>query len=364
MSEKFSLASFENIDMAKKLLREIERRVTKPLNIMEVCGTHTRNIYKYGIDKILPEKLELVSGPGCPVCVTPKSYIDNAIILSKKKDVIIATFGDLLRIPGSNSSSLILQRGQGANIAVVYSPLDCLALAENNAKKEIIFLAIGFETTAPAIGLMIKEAYKRGINNLYVLLALKTMPRVMEELILDNEINLDGFMCPGHVATIVGTRDFSRLAAKYKMPMTVCGFKSVDMIGGLLNLIEAIDKKEYYCENRYGRAVKEMGNISAMKVIDEVFIPTGSVWRGLGYIEESGFALNERYLNFDAQLKYSLNNMVDDVSKDCLCGEILKGKKKPKDCKLYGRRCTPKSPVGPCMVSNEGTCGIAYSFGE
>lgn len=364
MSEKFSLSSFEDIDMAKKLLEEIQRKVTKPLNIMEVCGTHTRNIYKYGIDKLLPEKLNLISGPGCPVCVTPKTYIDNAIILSKKNEVIITTFGDLLRIPGSGDSSLSLQRGQGANIGVVYSPLDCLKLAENNRDKEIIFLAVGFETTAPAIALMIKEAKKRKINNLYVLLALKTMPRAMEGLILDKDINLDGFMCPGHVATIIGTREFSRLSDKYKISMTICGFQPLDILGGLLSLIEAIYEKKYYCENRYARAVKVFGNISAMKAIDEVFIPSESIWRGLGNIEGSGYGLKDIYSSFDATRRYSLKNVEDREIEGCLCGEILKGRKKPKDCKLYGGRCTPKSPVGPCMVSNEGTCGIAYNFGE
>lgn len=365
MNNKFSLSSFEDATLARKLLKDIEKRVKKPLSIMEVCGTHTRSIYKYGIDKLLPENIKLISGPGCPVCVTPRNYIDKAINLSENENVIIATFGDLIRVPGSNNKTLSLQRALGGKISIIYSPMDCLNLAENNRDREIVFLAVGFETTAPAIALMLKVAKEKNMKNLFVLLALKTMPRAMEELILDKDIKVNGFMCPGHVSTIIGTEKFNSLAEKYRIPMAVCGFEALDILGGLLSIIEDIDHDEYKCRNRYTRAVRDLGNLSAMKVIEEVFQCSSSTWRGLGEIMNSGYKLRDKYEDFNVERKYLFTETVEkNQVPGCICGEILKGKKEPKDCKLYGEICTPQCPVGPCMVSSEGTCGIAYTFGE
>lgn len=364
MYREISNSSFEDFDLAKKLLKEINKKVTNPVNIMEVCGTHTRSIFKYGIDKLLPKKLKLIAGPGCPVCVTPSGYIDNAIALSKKEDIVIATFGDLVRVPGSNNKSLSLERAEGARVEIVYSPLDSLKLAAENLDKEIVFLGVGFETTVPAIALMLKEAKVRGIKNLTVLLAIKTMPAAMEKLILDEAININGFMCPGHVAAIIGINEFKDLSQRYRIPMAVCGFQAVDILGGILTIIDAIGERKYTCENRYSRVVREYGNLAALKVLQEVFEHSSASWRGLGLIENSGLKLRKEYEGFDAEVRYSLKTVEEKPVKGCICGEILKGKKVPSQCSLYKVKCTPQSPIGPCMVSSEGTCGIAYDFGE
>lgn len=364
LTSAYKEIDFQDIHLSRELLKEIERKIREPLRIMEVCGTHTRSIFKYGIDKLIPENLRLISGPGCPVCVTPGGYIDNAIELSKKEDVIIATFGDLLRVPGGGGKSLKSERTEGAKVQVVYSPFDSLKMAEDNLNKEIVFLGVGFETTAPIIALMLKEAKERKLKNLAVLLSLKTMPSTMEKLILNDEVSIHGFMCPGHVASIIGTKEFNSLSQKYQIPMAVCGFEPVDILGGILSIINAIEQKEYQCKNRYSRVVRDDGNLSAMKVLKEVFYPGKAIWRGLGSIDDSGLVMRKAYEDFDAELKYSLKPVDEKEINGCICGEILKGKKVPSQCSLYKVKCTPETPVGPCMVSREGTCGIAYDFGE
>lgn len=363
MNKLSSSSSFEDFQLAKNLLKEIDKMVTSPLNIMEVCGTHTRSIFKHGIDKLLPEKVKLISGPGCPVCVTPGSYIDNAIRLSSHENIIIASFGDLLRVPGQSNGSLIRARATGGKVEIVYSPLDILKVAEDNFHKEIVFLAVGFETTVPAIALMLMEAKKRRLKNISVLLSLKTMPAAMEKLVLDEEIKIHGFMCPGHVASIIGIKEFQGLAAKYKIPMAVCGFQAVDMLGGLLSIFNDIKHGEYMCKNTYSRVVKDCGNLAAMRALREVFQQEDAIWRGLGVIEGSGLKLRKEYEEFDAEKRYGVITVDEKPINGCICGEILKGKKVPSQCKLYGVKCTPHSPIGPCMVSSEGTCGIAYDFG-
>lgn len=354
---------FDDLNLVESLLMEIKRKVKEPLKIMEVCGTHTRSIFKYGIDKLLPEKIKLISGPGCPVCVTPGNYIDNAINLSKNPDVIIATFGDLIRVPGSNGNSLNLQRAAGARVEIIYSPLDALKIAEDNRNKNIVFLGVGFETTAPAIALMLKEAKAREINNIFVLLSLKTMPAAIERLVLDKDIKINGLICPGHVASIIGIKEFQELGKKYRIPMAVCGFQSVDILGGILTIIVDLEKAESGCKNRYSRVVKDGGNLAALKVLGEVFEEDNAWWRGIGHIEASGLKLRKEYEVFDALNKYSLKTVDEIEVNGCICGEILKGKKVPSQCRLFGVKCTPHSPIGPCMVSSEGSCGIAYDFG-
>lgn len=362
MNQQLSINSFENFQLAKNLLIEIEKKVKEPLNIMEVCGTHTRSIFKYGIDKLLPDKIKLISGPGCPVCVTPVTYIDNAIELSKSSKVIIATFGDLIRVPGSDGKSLSQQRAAGGRIQIVYSPLDTLKLARENLSKEIVFLGVGFETTAPAIALLLKEVRNRKIKNISVLLAVKTMPEVMEKLLLDKGLKVNGFICPGHVAAITGIKEFEALASKYRVPMAVCGFQAVDILGGILTILKDIDNAEYGCQNRYSRVVKNCGNALAIKALSEVFEKEHAIWRGLGIVKDSGLKISKDFEEFDAFKRYSLKTVDEIESIGCICGEILKGKKVPTQCSLYGVKCTPEFPVGPCMVSSEGACGIAYEF--
>ncbi|MEG1256755.1 hydrogenase formation protein HypD [Clostridium sp.] len=348
------------IELAMNLLKSIENRGTMEISIMEVCGTHTRSIYNHGIDKMLPPNIRILSGPGCPVCVTAQSYIDDAISLSKNENIIIATFGDMIKIPGSKTS-LREEKARGRDIRMVYSPLDALKIAMNNPIREVIFLAIGFETTAPIIALTLKEARENNINNFSVLHSLKTMPNTMVALVLDESINIDGFICPGHVATIIGNDVFDNLSRGYKIPMAVCGFKGIDILAGILSIIDMKESKEYGCKNLYKGFVKSGGNGKAQNLLEEVFITSDSVWRGLGTLKNTGYELKDEYRFFDAKVRFSIKTKAESENKECICGDILKGIKSPKNCKLFGRSCTPSNPIGPCMVSQEGTCGIVYS---
>lgn len=349
---------FRDVNVTKKTIDIINKEIKSPINIMEVCGTHTMAIYKNGIDKLLPLNINLISGPGCPVCVTDLNYIDLAIKLSKNKDIIICTFGDMIRVPGS-TSSLISQRENGANIKVVYSPLDCIDIAKKYRDKEVVFLGIGFETTAPIIGLTIKNAYESNINNFNVLTSIKTMPKAMEKLVLDEEVIINGFICPGHVGSVIGTNVFDKLAIKHKIPMVMSGFEHGDISCSILHLCRMIESKEYRCHNLYNRVVKEYGNSLAKSIIDEVFYISDSNWRGLGNIKNTGLNIKEKYKNFDAQIKFKLDLQPVQINNGCMCKEILKGIKKPEDCKMFRVKCTPQNPIGACMVSSEGTC---YNF--
>ena len=350
---------FNDIHLSRKLIEQIRKNTTKEIRIMEVCGTHTRSIYKYGIDKLLPENIKIISGPGCPVCVTSQSYIDSAIELSKRENIIITTFGDMIKVPGM-MSSLQEEKAKGGNIIVVYSPLESLEIAKNNREKEVVFLGIGFETTAPIIALTLKIAKSEKIENFSIMHSIKTMPNTMKALVLSEDVNIDGFIAPGHVATIIGENVFKKLAYESKTPMAICGFKSTEILAGILSIIKMINKNEIKCENLYRGFVKREGNTKAKEVINEVFSPEYSIWRGLGKINDTGYKLNEEYSDFDAKLKFKIEVKEEDINNRCICGEILKGKKMPKQCKLFGTVCTPNKPVGPCMVSNEGACGIVY----
>ncbi len=357
-----SINSFKDPILAKKLLattRKLENR--PPISLMEVCGSHTMSIYKNGIDKLLPSYINLLSGPGCPVCVTDTSYIDQAILLSKSSEVIIATFGDMIRVPGS-SISLSIARAQGADVKVVYSPLDCISLAKLHPDKEIVFLGVGFETTAPSIALLLKEAAACSIRNLSLLLSLKTMPYAMENLIFDECINIDGFICPGHVAAIIGSEPFDILARKYGVPMVIAGFECVDLVGAIHALTKMIDYKNYSCQNLYKRVVKPHGNIKALSLLKEVFEEDDSSWRGLGIIPKTGLSLRSEYNSFNAQLKFNLTLPDIKVTSHCMCDKVLKGIKKPIECPLYKTNCTPATPIGACMVSSEGTCMNFYKY--
>lgn len=350
---------FRDVEVTKKLIAKINNEIKTPINIMEVCGTHTNSIYKNGIDKLLPLNINLISGPGCPVCVTDVNYIDSAIELSKNNNIIICTFGDMMRVPGGKSS-LSNEKINGANIKVVYSPLDCIDIANKNKDKEVVFLGIGFETTASIIALTIKKAYEKNINNFSVLTSIKTMPKAMEKLVLDEEICIDGFICPGHVGSIVGVKEFEKLAIKYKIPMVMTGFEHVDIVYSIFRLCKLIENKEYKCENLYNRIVKSQGNKIAKDVIKEVFYISDSYWRGLGSIKDTGLVIKEKYKAFDAKAKFKLTLPIVEIDNGCICGEILKGTKKPEDCKLFKVKCTPLNPIGACMVSSEGTCANFY----
>lgn len=352
---------FRNPELVKEMLKKINTKTNRQVKIMEVCGTHTMSLFRSGIRELLPSTIQFVSGPGCPVCVTSQSYIDTAIELSKRKDIIITTFGDMLKVPG-NESSLQKEKALGRNIRMVYSPLDAVKIAKENPDKEVVFLGVGFETTAPTIALSVEIAYKENIKNYSILQSIKTMPTTMRQLVLDKEIEIDGFICPGHVSTIIGARPYEFLAKEFKIPAVIAGFESGDIVMGLYALLEMIENNIYEVKNVYERLVKYEGNTKALSMIFNVFEPTDSTWRGLGKIPETGLRLKEKYIPFDAEKKLNIEMLEDKPQKGCICGEILKGKKNPLECKLFSKACNPLNPIGACMVSEEGTCAAFYKY--
>ncbi len=328
---------------------------------MEVCGTHTMSIFRYGIRSVLPKNITLLSGPGCPVCVTSQGEIDAFIELSRKEDVILCTFGDLIRVPGS-SSSLKKELAAGRDIRTVYSPLDAVKVAEENPGKNIVFPGIGFETTAPAVAVSVMTASQKNIDNFFVCSAHKLVPPALETLMTDNKGRVDGFILPGHVSVIIGTEAYRPFFDKYKTPCTVTGFEPVDILKGILNLVLQITENRTVLDNEYKRAVSAEGNRKALQLLNEVFDVRDTVWRGLGTIKNSGLKISRKYEKHDAAQKFNIKTEEREVTKGCICGDILTGIKIPPDCPLYNKTCTPMDPAGPCMVSTEGTCAAYYRF--
>jgi len=344
-------------------IRRMADRLTASVNFMEVCGTHTMSIYQYGIRSLLPENVRLVSGPGCPVCVTPISYVDKALACTADPCNIVATFGDMLRVPGSHSS-LMEQRAQGADIRIVYSPLDAVSLAKHNPQRRVVFLGVGFETTAPTVAASIIEAARQKLTNYCVLASHKTMPVPMEILTGDPELNLRGYLCPAHVSTVIGGAAYRPLAGKYHIPCVVTGFEPADVMQGIEMLLAQVLRGESRVEIQYSRAVSWGGNPKAQAILKQLFEPCDAVWRGLGVLPGSGLAIRAEYAEFDAERVMTLNVPVAVENPACLCGEVLKGKLTPFGCPLFSTLCTPESPVGACMVSSEGTCAAAYKYGR
>lgn len=344
-------------------IRCMSRQLKRPVNFMEVCGTHTMSIYQYGIRSLLPDNIRLVSGPGCPVCVTPVDYVDKAIACATDHSNIVATFGDMLRVPGSGSS-LMEQRALGADVRIVYSPLDAVNLAHSTPGKRVIFLGVGFETTAPAVAASIIEAARRGIANYCVLASHKTMPAAMEILTADPELNLGGYLCPAHVSTIIGGSAYQPLAEKYRIPCVVTGFEPADVMQGIEMLLSQVLAGESRVEIQYRRAVTWEGNPKAQTILERVFIPCDTAWRGLGALAGSGLMIRPELSMFDAGSVLSLPEFSGTEDTACRCGEVLKGKLSPFDCPLFGGACTPEAPLGACMVSSEGTCAAAYRYGR
>jgi len=352
---------FRNNEYSKKLVEKLNNISKEKINIMEVCGTHTMSIFRYGIRDVLPPNINLISGPGCPICVTPQSYIDTALTLSDKEDVIIATFGDMMRVPGKKSS-LSKKKSEGADIRIVYSPMDCLEMALKNPSKSVVFLSVGFETTAPMTAVTAMEAKKRNITNLVFFTAHKIVPPVMKALVKDKDLKIDGFLLPGHVSAIIGTKPFKFLSNDYSISGVVTGFEPLDILQGLITLVSSINKKDYKIENEYKRIVKAEGNSKAEIYLNKAFNIVDSSWRGIGTIPKSGLEFNSEYEDFDALKHFKINYEEYDGSAGCKCGEILKGKIKPTDCQLFKKLCTPENPVGSCMVSSEGTCAAYYRY--
>ncbi len=352
---------FRDGDIAKELAEKINIKSKKNIRIMEVCGTHTMSIFKNGIRSVLPQTITLLSGPGCPVCVTSQGEIDAFVKLSEQKDVIIATFGDLIRVPGSNSS-LQKKQAEGFDIRIIYSCMDALKIAKDNPDKTIVFPGVGFETTAPGTAATIITARQQGIDNFCVLSAQKTVPPALFGLLSIPDVSIDGFLLPGHVAVITGQDAYVPFTEAFKLPCVIAGFEPTDILSGLLMLVENIEAKNSSVENAYTRAVSAKGNIKAREILYEVFTPCDAQWRGIGNIPNSGLTFNKEYENFDAVKRFNINISSNEIIKGCACGEILTGIKTPSDCKLYKKSCTPLNPVGPCMVSSEGTCAAYYKY--
>ena len=349
----------------KRLIGDIWKHKDSGRNycIMEVCGTHTVAVYRYGIGSLLPENIQLMSGPGCPVCVTPISYVDHAIALARRDDVILSTFGDFMRVPGS-TTSLEGVRAGGADVRVLYSPVEAIKLAEKISAKKVVFLGLGFETTAPTVASTVQNAYKKGIENFYVLSGNKVMPPPMKALVSSGESLVDGFICPGHVSAIIGAEPYRFLADEWGAANVITGFEPVDIVQAILMLVRQIDSGKPDVEIQYRRVVNPEGNPRALAIIDEVFEIADDTWRGFGVIPGSGLVFREKYASFDAVSQLSVEIEPAKEPAGCICGDILRGRSTPFDCELFGKFCTPESPVGACMVSSEGNCAAAYKYGE
>jgi hydrogenase expression/formation protein HypD len=352
---------YRDRDIARRLIAQIHAASRKPVRLMEVCGTHTMSIFRSGLRALLPETITLVSGPGCPVCVTAQREIDQFVALARCEDVILTTFGDLLRVPGSGSS-LQQARAAGCDVRVVYSPLDALDLAVRNPAKKVVFLGVGFETTAPTVAAALLSARARGVSNFLVFAAHKRTPPAVAALMAAPDLRVDGFLLPGHVCLVAGTQAFQPLVDRHRIPCVVGGFEPVDLLRALARLVAQIEAGEALLENAYERAVTPAGNPKAQAAMAEVFTDVDAEWRGLGVIPESGLKIAAAHRGLDAEASFDL--AVPDVPepRGCACGEVLKGLKLPTDCALYRKACTPLHPVGPCMVSSEGTCAAYYRY--
>ena len=353
---------YRDRDIVQALAKEIKKVSTKPVRLMEVCGGHTMSIQKFGIPYLLPDTVELISGPGCPVCVTSNSFIDKAVAYSKRDDVIIATYGDLIRVPGS-SSTLEKERAIGADVRIVYSILDALEIAKHNRRKKIVFLGIGFETTAPSSAAGVIKAQMAGIRNFFLFSAHKVMPPAMEALI-DEGVQIDGYVGPGHVSTITGEGIYLDIPKKFGLGVVISGFEPVDLMQSILMLVKQIENNDQKVEIQYKRAVKPEGNIKAQHMLDEVFEYGDDWWRGLGILKNSGLKIRESYAMHDSEKNIEVEVEPLREPKGCICGEILRGVKKPKDCKLFAKACTPSNPIGSCMVSSEGTCQAYFLYNK
>jgi len=351
---------YRDKDLVTKLAEGIKKISSKKINLMEVCGGHTMSIQKFGIPYLLPETVNLLSGPGCPVCVSSRKFIDHAVAMSRLPGTIITTFGDLIRVPGS-SSSLDKEKAAGADVRIVYSVLEAISLAKKYPDKKVIFLGIGFETTTPTSAAGIVHAYKNNVQNFFLLSSHKIMPPAMSALI-DEGVKVDGYIGPGHVSTITGSGMYEEIARKFNLGVVISGFEPVDLMQSIYMLVDQIEHGKQRVEIQYKRFVKPEGNIKAKQVMDEVFELRDDWWRGLGILPKSGLKIRDKYSSFDAEKMIEVNIEKTIEPKGCICGEILKGIKNPKDCKLFAKACTPQNPVGACMVSSEGSCHAYYKY--
>ncbi|MCA1933703.1 MAG: hydrogenase formation protein HypD [Calditerrivibrio sp.] len=357
------IENFRRKSIVKILLRKIEESLLKnqTYKIMEICGTHTVSISRFGIRSLLPKDIQLISGPGCPVCVTSQGEIDSIFSLINQKDLIIAVYGDLMRVPGSDGKSLLDYRGMGADIVVVNSVLDIIKLAKST-DKNIVFVSIGFETTTPQTAYLILESQRLGLSNLSVLLFNKTMPEVISLILKDKNLKIDGFLCPGHVTTVTGVDIYTPMIKNNKAAV-VTGFEPVDILQSILTIVEQVNSNNFSIVNNYKRVASGEKNEKALSMIEKVFCLSDADWRGIGTIKGSGLRIREEFEEYDASKKFDITFPKYTDKYGCRCGDVLKGYITPKECKMFGDVCTPENPFGPCMVSNEGTCAAYYQFG-
>jgi len=357
---------FRDAELGRALSGEILAAVEpgRHYKLMEVCGGHTHSIYKYGLDDLLPANVELVHGPGCPVCVIPMGRVDDGIALAHEPGVIFTCFGDMLRIPGS-AGSLLDAKAEGADVRMVYSPLDALRIAKANPDRQVVFYAIGFETTAPSTALTLRRAKAEGVANFSVMCSHVTIVPPLRALLDSPDLRLDGFVGPGHVSTVVGARPFEFIPREYKKPIVVAGFEPLDVLHAVHMILRQLREGRCEVENQYTRVVPYEGNVRALEVMAEVFeLRPHFEWRGMGFISQSGLKLSDAYAEFDAERRYGVPGVRVADPKACQCGEVLKGVIKPFECKVFGSACTPERPIGTCMVSSEGACAAYYNYGR
>ncbi len=357
---------FRDAELGQVLAGEIVATVEpgRHYKVMEVCGGHTHTIYKYGVDDLLPENVELVHGPGCPVCVIPMGRVDDGIAIARDERVILTCFGDMMRVPGG-SGTFLEAKAEGADIRMVYSPLDALRIARENPEREVVFFAVGFETTAPSTALTLKRARQDGVPNFSVVSNHVTIVPPLRALLESPDLRLDGFIGPGHVSTVVGARPFEFIPADYGRPVVVSGFEPLDLLQSVYMVLRQLAEGRCEVENQYSRVVPYDGNPAALAVLQEVFeLRSHFEWRGLGFISHSGLKLSEAYADFDAELRFGAPGVRVADPKACQCGEVLKGVIKPWECKVFGTACTPERPIGTCMVSSEGACAAYYNYGR
>lgn len=352
---------FRDPALAQDLIDAMQKWAPDHANLMEVCGTHTVAIARAGIRSVLPDGVHLISGPGCPVCVTANVDIDKIIALAKVPGIIITTFGDMMRVPGS-STTLLKEKSEGCDVRVVYSPLDALQTARENPDREVVFVGVGFETTAPLIASCIKHAKADGLGNFSVICSHKNVPHALETLINDPAVKIDALILPGHVSTIIGSAPYEFLAEKYQVPGVVTGFEPVDLLQGIAMILRQLHEGRADIEIAYARGVEREGNPTALALIAEVFEECDSVWRGLGLIPQSGYRIREEYAAFDAMRRFDVTPEKTVEPRGCRCGDVLRGVISPNECRLFGSACIPEHPVGPCMVSSEGSCAAYYRY--
>ncbi|NUO02243.1 MAG: hydrogenase formation protein HypD [Saprospiraceae bacterium] len=357
------ISEFRDADLVARYLEEIHRTATRPWSIMEVCGGQTHSLVKNGILQMLPEQVRMVHGPGCPVCVTPLNLIDKAVYLALEKGTILCSFGDMLRVPGS-SQSLLEAKAAGGDVRILYSPLEAVKIARENPGREVVFFAVGFETTAPANALSVLHAQRSGITNYSILTSHVVVPPAIEAVMNDPDSNIQGFLAAGHVCAIMGMDEYFPLVERYQIPIVVTGFEPVDLAQGILMTVRQLEQGSHQLENQYARVVRPEGNPEARKVIEQVFRISDRDWRGIGNIPLSGYELRPEFAAYDATLKFDIVIPHASESKECIAGQVLKGIKKPHECPQFGKKCTPQHPLGAPMVSSEGACAAYYHFSQ